>query len=181
MRGKNYIEIGRTGKFFDPKNKKTVDSLVMFSGYKANFQMLENGLNLRVDVAKKFVRQDTVKRIIDELYARNRDLPKEQKRDMTKNELIGQTVMTNYGKPCYYRIEDVLFEPMEDVILSVGEEEMNIRDYYRKKYNVDFDGKQPLLLAENKNKRLVIFKIYLGTSNQTGSRVMSDDWNSLGL
>lgn len=56
MRNKNYVEIGKSAKFFNQKNRTTVDCLVMFSGYKANFQFLEGGLYLRVDVAKKFVR-----------------------------------------------------------------------------------------------------------------------------
>lgn len=56
MRSKNYVEIGRSAKFFNQNDRSSVDSLVMFSGYKANFQFLEGGLYLRVDVAKKFVR-----------------------------------------------------------------------------------------------------------------------------
>jgi hypothetical protein len=55
--GKNkYVEIGKTGKFFNSKQKRDVDNLMIFSGYKANFVYLESGYFLRVDSVKKVVR-----------------------------------------------------------------------------------------------------------------------------
>lgn len=56
MRKLDYIEIGRTGKFFNTKQKETIDNLFMYSGYKANFVQLEKGILLRIDPAKKIVR-----------------------------------------------------------------------------------------------------------------------------
>lgn len=35
-----YVEIGRTGKYFNIKTKKEIDNLNMFSGFKANFCIL---------------------------------------------------------------------------------------------------------------------------------------------
>jgi hypothetical protein len=40
----------------------------MFSGYKANFLELESGMFLRVDTAKKIVRNQTVLTAIKEIY-----------------------------------------------------------------------------------------------------------------
>ena len=40
----------------------------MFSGYKANFMLLEGGIYLRVDGAKKIVRNQTVLDFINEIY-----------------------------------------------------------------------------------------------------------------
>lgn len=52
-----YIEIGKSGKFFKVSNPRNIDGdLKMFSGYKANFMWLEKGIYLRVDTAKKIVR-----------------------------------------------------------------------------------------------------------------------------
>lgn len=52
-----YTEIGKTGKFFQIKNSQKIDNdLKMFSGFKANFMWLEKGIFLRVDTAKKIVR-----------------------------------------------------------------------------------------------------------------------------
>lgn len=52
-----YTEIGKTGKFFKVNNPHNLDAdLKMFSGFKANFMQLEKGVFLRVDTAKKIVR-----------------------------------------------------------------------------------------------------------------------------
>ncbi len=49
----------------------------MFSGFKANFMQLEKGIFLRVDTAKKIVRNETVLQFIDETYRNNSDKGKE--------------------------------------------------------------------------------------------------------
>ena len=36
----DYVEIGRTGKYFNAKRSEKIDNLMMFSGYKANFMEL---------------------------------------------------------------------------------------------------------------------------------------------
>ena len=65
----DYTEIGKTGKFFQVKNYQEIDrDLRMFSGYKANFMLLEGGIYLRVDGAKKIVRNQTVLDYINEIY-----------------------------------------------------------------------------------------------------------------
>ncbi len=67
-----YVEIGKSGKFFNPKQKEVIDNLLMFSGYKANFVRLEKGIYLRVDPAKKIVRNETVLQFIDSFYQMHR-------------------------------------------------------------------------------------------------------------
>jgi hypothetical protein len=57
---KGYSEIGRSGKFFNIKYKTPIDDLNMYSGFKANFCFLEKGIFLRIDSAKKIVRNQTV-------------------------------------------------------------------------------------------------------------------------
>lgn len=66
-----YSEIGRTGKYFNIKYKTEIDNLNMYNGFKANFVFLERGIFLRVDSAKKIVRNQTVLEYIDELYKKN--------------------------------------------------------------------------------------------------------------
>jgi hypothetical protein len=60
MRNIGYIEIGRTNKYFNAKDKKNNESLIMYNGFKSNFVELEKGIYLRVDAAKKIVRNQTV-------------------------------------------------------------------------------------------------------------------------
>ena len=55
-----YSEIGKSGKYFNIKRRKEIDNLNMYSGYRANFVLLERGIFLRVDNAKKIVRNQTV-------------------------------------------------------------------------------------------------------------------------
>ena len=69
----NYVEIGRTGKYFNAHRKEKIDNLVMFSGYKVNFMELERGIYLRVDTAKKIVRNQTVLQFINETYKLHND------------------------------------------------------------------------------------------------------------
>jgi hypothetical protein len=71
MAKNQYVEIGKTGKFFNSKQKRNVDNLMIFSGYKANFVYLERGYFLRVDSAKKVVRNETVLDYINSLYQNN--------------------------------------------------------------------------------------------------------------
>jgi len=56
----DFVEIGRSAKYFNGKEKTAIDNLIMFNGYKANFVRLEKGFFLRVDSAKKIVRIQTV-------------------------------------------------------------------------------------------------------------------------
>lgn len=52
----------------------------MFNGYRSNFVLLENGIYLRVDSAKKIVRNQTVLQYIDDLYKIHQDKDKEERR-----------------------------------------------------------------------------------------------------
>ena len=63
--------------------------------------------------------------------------------------------MTNYGKLTFYRVLDVEFKNMLDVPIS--DDIPNMKEYYKVKYNIDIKNqKQPLLLAENKLRRLQV-------------------------
>lgn len=35
-----YVEIGKTGKYFNNQQRTNIDNLMMFSGYKSNFVLL---------------------------------------------------------------------------------------------------------------------------------------------
>lgn len=55
---------------------------MMFNGYRSNFVELESGIYLRVDSAKKIVRNQTVLEIIDEIYKMHQDKNKQEKRNI---------------------------------------------------------------------------------------------------
>ena len=56
----------------------------MFSGFKANFMSLEKGIFLRVDTAKKIVRNETVLDFINKLYAKYNNKDRDEKRSILK-------------------------------------------------------------------------------------------------
>lgn len=107
-----YTEIGRTGKFFNLKSRKEIDNLIMYSGFKANFVSLEGGIFLRVDSAKKIVRNQTVLQFINEMYEKNREKDRDDKRNIVRNALVNQIVQVNYGNSKYYKIEDIVYKEL---------------------------------------------------------------------
>jgi hypothetical protein len=84
----------------------------MYSGFKANFIMCEKGIFLRVDSAKKIVRNQTVLEFIDDLYKKNESKDRDDKRNIVKNALKDQIVQVNYGNGRYYKIEDVIYKDL---------------------------------------------------------------------
>jgi len=77
----------------------------MYSGFKANFVLLEKGIFLRVDSAKKIVRNQTVLEYIDEIYKKNESKDREDKRNLVQSLLKNQIIQVNYGNGRYYKIE----------------------------------------------------------------------------
>jgi hypothetical protein len=151
MRGLDYMEIGRSGKYFNAKQKTHIDNLMMFSGYRSNFVLLENGYYLRVDSAKKIVRNQSVLDIIDQVYKIHSDKDREEKRNLLQAELVGKVIMTNYGKAAYYRIEEVVFDDIDTIKLE--DASLTLREYYQKKYDLNITNKkQPLLKVESRRK-----------------------------
>ena len=82
----------------------------MYNGYKSNFVSLEKGVFLRIDPAKKIVRNQTVLQFIDDFYLSHKESSKEEKRNLIKVELIGKIIMSNYGQTRYHKIIDLEFK-----------------------------------------------------------------------
>jgi len=73
MRNLDFVEIGRSGKYFNRTDRQPIDTnLTMYNGFKSSFVQLEKGqFFLRVDAAKKIVRNDTVLIFINKIYKIN--------------------------------------------------------------------------------------------------------------
>lgn len=102
--------------------------LKMFPGFKANFVTMEKGIFLRVDSAKKIVRNETVLDYINSVYSKNKNKDRDEKRNILKTELVGQIVMTNYGKSRYLKVSDVIFDTIDDFKLNGSE--TSLREFY---------------------------------------------------
>lgn len=60
--------------------------------------------------------------------------------------------MTNYGRTRYVKIIDVEFSDIDTTI--VPDQNISIREYYSKKYNLTIENpKQPLLVVEEKRRK----------------------------
>lgn len=116
----------------------------MYSGFKANFCLLDKGIFLRVDSAKKIVQNRTVLDFINELYKKNETKDRDDKRNLVKLALKDQIIQVNYGNGRYYKVEDVVYKELTEEFMAG--EKTNIIDYYKARYNITIHKpKQPLL------------------------------------
>ena len=68
--------------------------------------------------------------------------------------------MTNYGKTSYHKIEEIVFQDLENIQLE--DANLSLREYYLQKYGITIkNSKQPLLRVESKRKGNKEFQIYL--------------------
>lgn len=66
-----------------------------------------------------------------------------------RESLIGKTIMTNYGKARYVRVDDLVFENIDSTFIP--ETNTSLREYYQNKYTIAIkNDKQPLLLVTKK-------------------------------
>jgi hypothetical protein len=115
---------------------------------------LQGGIFLRVDTARKIVRDDYVLDAINSIYRLHKEKDKEDRRNEVRKVLNNAIIMTSYGKCSFYRILDVVFDKSVNDV-RVSNEIPTLKDYYSKKYNINIkNDTQPLLEVENKvNKR----------------------------
>jgi metal-dependent HD superfamily phosphatase/phosphodiesterase len=73
MQKLNYVEVGASKKFINMKNCMEIENVLVFSGFKVAFEMLENGYYLTVDTTKKIVRYESVLEFITYLYKINQN------------------------------------------------------------------------------------------------------------
>lgn len=58
----------------------------------------------------RIVQTKTILEEIDQIYKRNCHLGKPEKREAVKQELIGKTIMANYGNSKIWIVKDVIFD-----------------------------------------------------------------------
>lgn len=146
----NYIQIGKGNRFINPSSKKALPNagIVLFTGYETSFNMLESGLYLRVDSITRIVQDKTVLEYINGVYLKNSHLNKEEKRSMVQEEMIGKTVMANYGNSRYWVIQEVVFDVNFDNKEIGDDTKLTLTEYYLRNYGMRINNKkQPLLKA----------------------------------
>ena len=72
--------------------------------------------------------------MINSVYSEFKNLERDEKRLKVKDALVGKTVMTNYGKARYLRIDDILFDTIDNVKISGTD--TSLRQFYKEKYSL---------------------------------------------
>ena len=146
--------------YFDYVNYKKLDEHSrekIFPGYSTAVVITERGLNLRVLDANKLISGKTALEKINELkYKYKNGSIKENIMEYFK----GRSLLTTYGSMRVYRIGDVSFDKnILNTEFQVKDEtgnfyQINLKNYYKKFYNVDIrDPQQPLFIEEQKTNR----------------------------
>ena len=162
----NYIQVGKGNKYINPGSRKSVGNtgVILFSGYETSFNMLESGLYLRVDSITRIVQDKTVIELINSIYKCNSHLSKEEKRSKVQEEMVGKTVMANYGNSRYWVILEVIFDVNFDTMILDERSSLTLEEYYLKNYGLRINNKkQPLLKAclNGSSKRNMARESYL--------------------
>ena len=88
MKIMNYLEIGKSRKFFNMGGKKELEGgeILLYPGYQANFlRGTKNQIYLRIDPAKKIVCKQTVLSKINKIYTENKHVERDEKRNIVRN------------------------------------------------------------------------------------------------
>ena len=134
-------------------NKETGDYIL--NGYQTSSIITEIGLSYIIIDKRKSLSGTTVLEKLNEIRNNNMDNYKNAIRDF----IVGKRVLSGYGNYRLYKIEDVSFDKnclntnIEIKKNDGTSEEISIKNYYKKIYNIDIKNVyQPLLMTKNKRK-----------------------------
>lgn len=141
-------QLGNCPNFFNPSAPIAVDDypIAVWPGFFASVNQYRDGMQIRIDVAHKVVRKDTVL-----------DFIRQRSRAETESELRGALIMTLYGRRLLYKVENVIFSdtPLSTFERSAGQT-ISYVQYYRDQYDIAIsDLTQPLLEVKFRNRPAV--------------------------
>lgn len=143
----NFKEFGKDRAYYDFSNLIELNKyhLKVAAGYKASMGIYGNKLLLCTELAHKLINQDTVWDVMEGYYRNNGP---DSYKQMCINELVGQTIMTNYNKKTY-RIDDIDWDQKPtDTFPKKNGERISFEQYYREQYNIRIrETRQPLLVS----------------------------------
>ena len=149
-----------TGSFFDYKDTSPIgNNSKIWSGYSTAVTITESGLFLRINDKNKLITGKTVFDKFEEFGRRYRSLRSEECMRNIVDYFKGKVVIAGYGNFRAYRIGDVSFDRdiknTEFEIEKEGKKEkINIKDYYKRQYNINIKHEdQPLLIEEVPRRR----------------------------
>nr|WOZ50368.1 piwi [Sogatella furcifera] len=135
--------------YYDPKAKISIPEfkLELWPGYLTSMRQHEQNFLLCVEIVHKVLRQDTAWDLLRESQQKD----SRNFRDIFRNNVIGQIVMTSYGNPATYKVDDVDFDSCPEKTFDMKGKQTSYLEYYQTKYGTKIrDGRQPMLVSRPK-------------------------------
>ena len=156
----NYMVRFDNGSFFDYNSSSKIgNNSKMWSGYSTAVTITESGLYLRINDKNKLITGKTVFDKFEEFRSRYGNMRSEECMRNITDYFKGKVVIAGYGNFRSYRIGDISFDRdiknTEFEIEKEGKKEkINIKDYYKRQYNINIKhDDQPLLIEEVPRRR----------------------------
>ena len=147
-----FIQLGSFRNHYNESLQKTMDRqrLLVLPGYFTSVNCYRDGLQLRVDLVHKVIRQDTVLEYIEEL------LKQQDGRSRVEADLKDSVIMTVYGNRNLHKVKSVLFDESPMSTFEKGSKLMTYSDYFQERYHITIlDKRQPLLEVSRSNKESI--------------------------
>lgn len=158
LRAVNLQQLTRLPKFFDMERTVSIPhrGLTIFRGYAVKAGIYGGSVLIYADFASKIIRDQSILNIIEEVQSAN---PRNFQGTL-EADLIGQTVMANYGNSRCYRISKIDFDQTPRSTFFHNGTSISYAQYYERQYNIRVtDLNQPMLEHYDKNRGQSIYLI----------------------
>lgn len=152
LRELGFIQLGSFRNHYNEALQKSMDRqrLLVLPGYFTSVNYYRDGLQLRVDLVHKIIRQDTVLEYIEEMLK----LP--DGRSRIEEDLKDCVIMTCYGNRNLHKVKSVLFDESPQSTFEKGTKIMTYSDYFKERYQITIANKrQPLLEVSRSSKESI--------------------------
>lgn len=169
----DYTEFGRDRAYYNFNERELHHiasmGLKVASGYKTAMDLFEGErILLYSELCHKLINFKTVWEIMGDIYQKERD-PAEWRRRCIE-ELVGQTVMTNYNKKTY-RIDDINFDlRSKDTFKLRNGEQISFVDYYFKNYQLKIRDPDQVMLVSRPRRRNIGAEAVAAAANNGEAR-----------
>lgn len=158
LRAINLQQLTRLPKYFDLETTVAIPhrGLTIFRGYAVKAGIFSGSILIYTDFASKIIRDQSVLSIIEEVQRAN---PRNFQSTL-EADLVGQTVMANYGNQRCYRITGINYDSNPRSTFNQNGNPVSYVQYYERNYDLRIKNmNQPLLAHYDKNRNETIYLI----------------------
>mmetsp|Transcript_21726 Transcript_21726/g.33513 ORF Transcript_21726/g.33513 Transcript_21726/m.33513 type:complete len:341 (+) Transcript_21726:505-1527(+) len=155
-------QLGNRPRYFDASRPIEVPDLGIniWSGFKTSAYKYASGCTLIIDNCSRFMSTQTVlarmKEIKDQTLKR---LGRKAYEDSVRREIVGSSVIANYGAKRTYIVQDILFEkgPLDCYLKDGEQKSKTVADYFFEQYSIKITDKfQPMLIMSRSSQDVSI-------------------------